>query len=271
MPLPFIHKTAIITGAASGLGKALALELYRQGANLALIDIDLAGLQQLAATLQNDTQTTTIHQADIADEQQVIAARKQILEQHSQIDLLINNAGISISQPFEQMMQTDHRYLMEVNFWGMVYCTRHFLPDLHERPGSRIINIISNFALMGFPGKTAYASSKGAMMSFTQALKTELADTPVSCSLVIPPPLDTNIVASGKHINAAKQAHEARFLREQGMPLDKAARRIVAGIRQGKYRIVVGTMTYWTDVLCRLFPTLMPRLVSRSRKRFDFL
>src|SRR2546423_1047594 len=167
------NKVALVTGAANGLGKALATELYKQGCHLALLDIDLPGLEKLKTELQQDGQKITILKTDVANEQEIIAAQKQVIEQHKQVDILINNASISISQFFEQLDLADYRQLFAINFWGTVYCTKYFLPDLKQRPESRLVNIISDFALMGFPGKTSYASSKAAVMGFTNALKTE--------------------------------------------------------------------------------------------------
>jgi short-subunit dehydrogenase len=265
------NKVAVITGSANGLGKALAIELYKQGCHLALLDIDFAGLQKLKTDLQNENQKITIYQTDISKEQEVIDARKQIIEQHGQVDILINNAAISISQLFEQVDLADYKKLVDVNFWGTVYCSKHFLNDLRNSEDSRLVNIISGFALMGFPGKTTYASSKSAVMGFTNCLKIELAGTSVKTCLVIPPPLDTGIVINGKHINETKKQNEANFLKKNGMSLDKAAKKIISKVKKGKYRIVIGTMMFWIDVASRFFPTAVHTMIAKNKKRFDFI
>lgn len=264
-------KTAVITGAASGLGKALAAEFYRQGCHLALIDIDLAGLESTKRTLGNNRQAITIHRADVSVEQDIIAARSEILSIHKRIDILVNNAGVSISRYFEQMDLADYRQLFDINFWGTVYASRHFLADLKKQDDSRLVNIISDFAFMGFPGKTAYSSSKSAVLGFTNALKTELADTGVKVCLVVPPPLDTGLVKNSKHIDDQKRENEARFIKQKGLPIDKTAKRIVRQIRKGKYRIIIGRMMFWVDIAARLFPTLLHRLIGKNKGRFDFV
>jgi short-subunit dehydrogenase len=264
-------KVAAITGSANGLGKALAIELYKQGCHLALIDIDFAGLEKLKANFERGNQKITIHETDISKEQEVITARKQIIEQHRHIDILINNAAISISQLFEQVDLTDYKKLIDVNFWGTVYCSKHFLYDLKKSEDSRLVNIISDFALMGFPGKTTYASSKSAVMGFTNCLKTELAGTTVKACLVIPPPLDTGIVINGKHIDETKKQNEANFLKKNGMPLDKAAKKIISKVKKGKYRIVIGTIMFWIDIASRFSPTTVLNFIVRNEKRFDFV
>jgi len=265
------HKVVVLTGAANGLGKALATEFYRMGCHLALIDIDLAGLQKVKDELPNEGQVITIHQADVSKDEDIAATRLNIVNVHQHVDILINNAGISISRHFEQVELADYKNLFDTNFWGTVSATKHFLPDLKQRQHSQLVNITSSFALIGFPGKTAYCSSKSAITGFTNALQTELVNTPVSVCLVIPPPLDTGIVRSGKHINDRKRENEARFLAKKGMPIDKAARRIVRGIQKGKYRIIIGAMTFWTDLAARLFPTILHRLIGKYKKRIDFV
>ncbi|MFT3912324.1 MAG: SDR family NAD(P)-dependent oxidoreductase [Ferruginibacter sp.] len=265
------NKVVIITGSASGLGKALALEFFKEGCHLALIDIDLKGLELLKAELKSTTQKISIHIADISKEQQVIAARQKIIDAHQKADILVNNAGISISQTFQQADLNDYKHLIDVNFWGTIYCSKHFLNDLKKQNDSRLVNVISNFALMGFPGKTTYASSKAAVMAFTNSLKTELIETSVSVCLVIPPPLNTNIVINGKHIDKSKQQNEISFIKKHGMPVDKAAKRIVSKIKKGKYRIVIGTMTFWIDLAARMFPTTIHNLVAKNKKRIDFV
>lgn len=267
----FTNKVAVVTGAANGLGKALAAELSAQGCSLALLDIDADGLEDVKSRPQADGRKVSVHTVDVSQEYQIMAARTDILRLHQRIDILINNAGISISLPFSQLDLTDYKRLFDINFWGTVYCTKHFLPDLLQQADSRLVNVISDFALMGFPGKTAYASSKSAVMGFAYALQTELADTTVKVSLVIPPPLDTGLVKNSLHVNDSKRQNEAAFLERYGMPLDKAARKIIAGVKRGKYRIVVGPMMYWIDVAARLLPTTLHKLIGRNKKRFDFV
>ena len=124
---------------------------------------------------------------------------------------------------------------------------------------------------MGFPGKTAYGSSKSAMWGFTNALKTELADTTVKVCFVVPPPLDTGLVKNSKHMDDEKREREAFFLAKNGMKLDKAAKKIVKQVGKGKFRIVVGPMMFWIDLIARLFPTRLHKLVGVNKKRFDFI
>ena len=265
-------KVVIITGAANGLGKALAIEFYNQGSHLALLDVDLNGLELIKRKLiEINGQRITIHQTDVSNEQSIIAARFEVVNTHKHVDCLVNNAGISISQNFEQIDLADYKKLFDVNFWGTVFCTRHFMQDLKQKPDSRLVNIISDFAFIGFPGKTAYGSSKSAVLGFTNALKTELTDTNVKVCFVVPPPLDTGLVKNSKHISDKKREREVRFLENNGFPLDKTAKRIVKQISKGKYRIIVGGMMFWIDIISRLSPTLLHHLIGKNKRRFDFV
>lgn len=265
------NKVVVITGSAGGLGKALAKEFYRRGSHLALVDMDVQGLYLIKNELERPAQKISIHTADVSMEEQIISMRAEVLNAHGKIDVLINNAGISISQLFEEVLLPDYKRVFDTNFWGALYCTKYFLPDLKHQPESRLVNIISDFAFMGFPGKTAYASSKSAVMGFTNCLKTELAETAVKVSLVVPPPLATGLVRNGKHINDQKRMREVKFLEKNGMPLETAATRIVNGIQKGKFRIIVGTNMFWADVLSRLFPTALHYLIGKYKNAFDFI
>lgn len=267
----FKNKVVVITGAANGLGKALAVEFQRRGCHLALLDRDVQGLERVRDELAANGPTVTVHPVDVSSEQDIRAARLDILRMHGGIHVLVNNAGISISQNFEQMDLTDYRALFNVNFWGTIYCAKHFLPDLKRQNQSRLVNVISDFAFMGFPGKTAYGASKSAVLGFTNALKTELSGTTVRVCYVVPPPLDTGLVKNGKHTDEAKRAREARFLEKHGLPLEKTARAIATQIGRGKFRIIIGTMMFWIDLAARGFPTLLHDLIGKNKGRFDFV
>lgn len=266
-----VNKVAIVTGAANGLGKAIAIELFTQGCHLALVDIDLNGLEKLKSELQQSTQVITIYKADVSLEQSVVDCRRSILRDHQHIDILVNNAGVSISRQFEELSMEDYNWLFAINFWGTVFFSKHILPELKKREEARLVNIISDFAVVGFPGKTAYASSKAAVMGFSNSLATELEGTPVKVSLVIPPPVDTDLVKNSRHTSAEKKAKETAFVKKKGMAPGKAAKKIVEGIKKGKYRIVIGRLMFWTDLGARLFPSRVHKLIGKNKKKFDFI
>lgn len=260
---------AVITGAAHGLGRALAFALAKRGFALALIDTDATALAQVHEQLRTTTSCTT-HAADVADQAAVQQAHADILAAHGRVDWLINNAAVSMTVPFAASSTADMQRLMAVNYWGTVHACRQFLPDLHRRTDAHLVHIISGFALLGFPNKTAYAASKAAVMGFTQALRTELHGSHVRTSLVLPPAMGTDILRSGPHLGEAGLTAEQRFLQRHGMAVDRVAERIVRCASKGRPRIVIGRSTWWLDRAARLFPSAVHTAIGRRKGRNGF-
>lgn len=268
---PASRPTVVITGAANGLGKALAKACRDNGSALALIDVDGDGLRALKDGFAADGPMVTVHQADVAEEEQLAAACRSILQAHGHIDWLIANAGISISRPFEDVDPADMRRLFEVNYWGCVHAVRQFLPALKASPDARVVTVASLFGALGFPGKTAYGSSKAAILGFSSALRTELRGTRVKVCTVIPPPLDTGLVRNGLHRSVEKRAQEVAYLQANGMDLDHAARIIVGAVRKARPRVIVGWRMLVLDLSLRLFPSVVQRMVERRAARLPFV
>lgn len=262
-------KVVIITGGAKGLGKALAYELLRLNATVILIDKNYPPLEEFSATKKNCK--INFFFADVSKEDDVKKVYSEISSEFNKTDILINNAGITMSSFFDENDLNDFNKIIDTNFKGTVICTKYFLPLLKNSSNARLVNIISDFALMGFPAKTAYSASKSAVLGFSNSLRTELISTNIKVSIVIPPPLDTDLIKAGKHIDERKKNKESEFLQKHGMPLEKAARKIVRGILLGKYRIVTGIMMKSIDLLSRFFPSAIHYFIGKSKKRFDFV
>lgn len=265
------NQVAVVTGAASGIGRELARQLAGAGCHLALADIDETGLKSLRQELNGKPSTISLHNADIADEQAVRSMIDEIVRTHGRISVLINNAGVSISAPFEKVNSDDYAWLVGTNFWGAIYLCRHALPFLRQERETHIVNVLSNFALLGFPNKTTYCSSKAALLGFSNALYTELYETGVRVSIAILPAIDTNLVRHGVADDELKKQREAEFLARNGMPVEVVARKIIAGMMRGDFRIRIGLMVWVLDVACRWFPTMTHILVARNKSRIGFL
>lgn len=261
-------KLAVITGAANGFGRALAIALGQQGFSLALIDTNPEGCERTALELPG--RTVTVHPLDVTNAQAVHVACAEIAAHHGRVDMLINNAGVSMSVPFEIARLEDMQRVFAVNYWGTVHMTQALLPHLAVQQGSHLVNIISGFAQLGFPGKTAYAASKAAIMGFSNALRTELIDRDILVSLVIPPPMATDII-NGPHLSDAKREAERRWLHRHGMDLTTAAERTVKRVLKGDTRIVIGTRMFWSEMAARMLPGMTQRWVARHKGTFDFL
>src|SRR5437868_9691312 len=190
-------QVAIVTGAANGIGRELAKQLSAAGCHLALADIDEAGLKSLKEDLNRRSSTISVHAIDVAREDSVKALVEDVVSIHQRISIVINNAGVSISAPFEKVKVEDFERLFATNFWGAIHLCRHSLRFLKAEPEARIVNVLSAFALLGVPSKTAYCSSKAALLGFSNSLYAELFDTGVRVAVAFPPAVDTNLVRKG--------------------------------------------------------------------------
>lgn len=194
------EKTAAVTGAASGIGRAVALELASRGCHLALSDVDEAGLAETARLCDGHGVELTHEIVDVADRGAVLTWADQVVADHGRVHLVVNNAGVALSYPVETMSFDDIEWLMGINFWGVVNGTKAFLPHLAAAGEGHIVNVSSVFGLIGIPGQSAYNAAKFAVRGFTDALRIELksSGSPVSCTTVHPGGVKTNIVRNAR-------------------------------------------------------------------------
>src|SRR4029077_15543496 len=184
---------AVVTGAGSGIGRALAQQLAAAGSALALADVDESGLLQTVESLGAKNAAITSHVVGVADETSIRTFAEDVGRRHGRVTLLINNAGVALEGTFEEISLDDFRWLMNINFWGTVYGVKHFLPMLKREQRAHIVNISSVFGLIAPPGQPAYSASKFAVRGFTECLRHELAGTPVHVSCVHPGGIRTAI------------------------------------------------------------------------------
>jgi short-subunit dehydrogenase len=252
------NRTAVVTGAASGIGRGIALTLARRGCHLALADLNEEGLGETKAMIKDDLLRVSLHRLDVADRQSVADLPKVVLSHHSGVDLLINNAGVALGGTFEQISEQDFEWLFEINFWGLVRLTRAFLPILRASKEARLVNISSLYGLIAPAEQTAYAASKFAVRGFSQALKHELAGTSIGVTLVHPGGVATAIAQAARAPKGAPPEEEARRRASANrllkMPPAQAGEIIVRGIEQRKARIIVGTDAKVAALVERLFP-----------------
>jgi short-subunit dehydrogenase len=261
---------AVITGAAGGIGRALASELTGRGAAVALTDIDRAGLDAVAAA----SKRSSTHVCDMADPEAVHIVAKAVVAAHGAVHVLINNAGISVAGPVEELTLADFQLAMAVNFWGVVHSCRAFLPHLRAAAGrgegAAVCNVLSDFALFSLPTKAAYAASKHAARALTESLGAELHGTGISVTAAYPGATATALVLRGHAVDEAKREREAEFL-ARGMRPETVARKIVQGVERGKARVLVGRDTRVIDAATRLAPGLFQAAVRRFWRRVPFL
>lgn len=274
----FHGKMACITGAGSGIGQSLAIALAQQGCHLCLSDLHPESLPhtaqqaQLAAQQANHAISIHLQGVDVAQREQVYAWAETCIQQRGQINLIINNAGLAYASPIEAIEYERFEHIMNVNFWGMVYGTKAFLPHLKASRLGHIVNISSVFGLFAQPTQSPYNASKFAVRGFTESLRQELdlMNCGVSASCVLPGGIQTNIVKNsivspavdtflGKSINA----HEGQFEDQFMTSATKAAHIILKGIQRNKRRILVGPDAWAIDALVRTLPQAHQALVVR--------
>lgn len=264
-------QVAIVTGAASGIGRELAKQLSASGCHLALLDIDETALKSLWHELDSKRSAISIHRIDIANEDAVNQIVDEAIRIHGRISILINNAAISMSAPFQEVWFEDFRRVIATNLWGAIYLCRYTLPFLSQEKEALIVNVLSGFASLGFPNKTAYCTSKAALLSFSKALYTELYETPVKISVVIPPAVDTNLIRNGVAYDELKKQKEIAFMVKKAMPVEKVARKIISGMLKDRFIIRIGVMPRTVDFIGRWFPAATHNLLATNKSRIDFV
>lgn len=264
---PLDNSVAVITGAATGMGCALAGRLAGEGARLALADINQSGLDEVSRSLTGQGVEVSVHAVDVADSQQVEAFARDVIDHHGRADVLINNAGVALFGDVEEVSLADIEWLMAINFWGVVYGIKYFLPVLKQQSKAYIVNISSVFGIIAPPGQAAYAASKFAVRGFSEALRHELAGTNVQVSTVHPGGIRTGIAQSGRvgaSAHPSKRDEEAaKFELLASTSPERAADRIVRGMLRGEARILVGPDAWQIDLIQRLLPTRYWRLLGR--------
>ena len=253
---------AAITGAASGIGRALALELAARGCDLALADRDEAGLATLAAEIAKAGQRkVTVHTVDVGRPDEIETFAQAAVGAHPGLNILINNAGVALMGTFGEVEQAQMEWLININFWGVVHGTRAFLPHLSKQPEAHIVNLSSIFGIIAPPGQTAYAAAKFAVRGFSESLRHELAmaNSPVRLSVVHPGGVATNIArnsrtGAGVTDNARRAQSIDRFDAVAKTTPAAAAQRIILGIEKNQPRILIGNDARFMDLLQRFRP-----------------
>ncbi len=253
-------KAVVITGAASGIGRALAVAMAAQGARLLLADIDEPGLQSLCAELEAQGCDCGWRRTDTGIEADIHALAADAAARFGAIDVLINNAGVALMVPVDQLQTADAQWLMNINFWGVVHGCRAFLPQMRTRPDAVIVNISSIFAMLSMPTQGMYNAAKAAVRAFSDALREELRGTPVRVLCVHPGGIKTHIANNARIINASMVADTPEALRSNFTALapttpEQAAALLVRAIQTGRERLLIGPDAQVMDLLWRLFPT----------------
>ncbi len=264
-------RVATVTGAGSGIGRAVAAELATRGCHLALVDLRKANLHATGRFLAPLGVRISLHTVDVADPRQMESLPDAIMAEHPRLDIMINNAGVSLAGPFDSYHLDDLEWIIGVNLWGMLHGCRVVLPLMRRQGSGHIVNMSSDFGLIGLPSKTAYCATKFAIRGFSEALRAELADSGIRVTCVYPGAVDTNLIRTSRAADPTKRDREAQFVAARATPVDAVARQIVRGIERGQARVLIGRDTFLIDALTRLSPRLANALVTRLSKRLPFV
>lgn len=259
-----IGGAAAITGAASGIGRALAIELASRGCDLALADRDEPGLKSLAAQIgqgNDKARKISVHRVDVSEASDIAQFARDATAVHPALSILINNAGVALMGTFEEIDQAQMDWLFDINFWGVVHGTRAFLPHLKTQPQAHIVNVSSIFGIIAPSGQSAYAAAKFAVRGFSESVRHELAvaGSPVTLSVVHPGGVATSIARSsrtgvGVTDNARRAQMIDRFETAARTTPKDAALRIIRGIERNEPRILIGNDARFMDILQRFRP-----------------
>lgn len=266
-------RPVMITGAASGIGRSLALRFSGLGAPVAIADWNADGLKETAASLRGPVLSRVMDVSDAADQLRFADEVREWLP--APLAAVFNNAGVNVTSSVLDTVPEDDDWLHQINFHGVVNGTRAFLPILVEQGDGVIVNTSSVFGLVGMPNQSAYCAAKFAVRGFTDSLRQELRGTGVSAVAVHPGGIDTNIVRNGRvrkdpdGLGRTKEEMAAQFAAITLTKPDKAAAIIHAGIERGKARILVGPDAYVFDALARITPTHYYSLIARLETRLQ--
>lgn len=267
------NKVAAVTGAASGIGRALATNLAAKGCHLALSDVNAQGLQETAAMITNVNVTT--HIVDVADRDQVYRYAEDVVKQHGKVNIVINNAGVGVADSIEEVSYEDFEWIVGINFWGVVYGTKAFLPYLKKEPEGHIVNISSINGIVPNPYNGPYCATKFAVKGFTETLSLELKGTSVGVTVVHPGGIATNIVRNARIRRSRNPdmtqeelavAFDEKVARNTA---DFAAHAIISGIERNRHRVLIGGDAKFLDRITRLFPVGATRLLAHIAQTYS--
>jgi NAD(P)-dependent dehydrogenase (short-subunit alcohol dehydrogenase family) len=255
---PLAGRTAVVTGAGSGIGRGLAQLLSKRGCPVAIFDIDESGLAETERSLAG--RPVLARRLDVADREAQLELAAEVHDwSPAPLGAVFNNAGVTLSQTVEGVSDEDFRWIVDINFWGVVHGTKAYLPWLLEQNAGAVVNTSSIYGIVAWPTQAAYNATKFAVRGFTEALRHELRGTGVRAVSVHPGGVNTNIVRNARfHVDdLGGDSHDQMqldFARVARLSPEKAAKIIVRAVERGRGRVLVGSDAHATDLLQRLVP-----------------
>ena len=268
MAFPLKGATVVVTGAAGGIGAALALNLARRGAHLALVDRDAQGLDKVAEAARQAGVKVSTHVLDVSNRAALESLPEAVLAEHDRVTVLVNNAGVALAGDFADVSIADFEWLFDINFWAPVRLTKAFMYVLTREPAAHIVNVSSLFGIIAPPGQAAYCAAKFALRGFSESLRHELDGTSVSLTVVHPGGIRTQIANSARIPQGidpvAARAQMQEFNKLLRTAPEDAAEQIARAIEQRAKRLLIGSDARMAERLQRLFPVTYWKYISRQ-------
>jgi short-subunit dehydrogenase len=264
----FFGKNAAISGAGDGIGRALAQRLNQTGCHVWLCDVNEAKLAETVSLLDRERAGVTTRVVDCGHRDELFAWAQSVAESTPEVDALFNNAGVGYGARFEDSTEANFKWLIDINFWGVVHATRAFLPLLQESKHAHLVNISSIFGMVGIPTQSAYNAAKFAVRGFSEALQAEYLDGSLHVSCVHPGGIQTNIARAAR-VNGSSQPdspeeRDAQFRRLARTTPERAAEIILTGAARAKRRIMVGWDAWLILQLTKILPTQYHWITARA-------
>jgi short-subunit dehydrogenase len=253
-------RVAAITGAASGIGRALAINLAAQGCHVAVADVDSLGLAETMGMLEATSVKATTHVVDVSKRDQVNRFAEEVVDHHGNVNIIINNAGVALSDTLADGTLEDFEWLIGINFWGVVYGTKVFLPYLFKSGEGHVVNISSLGGFSTTPYLGAYCTSKFAVRGFTETLYQELKGSCVGVTCVHPGGINTSLARNARYGKTTESDRDMMIRETERLFIttpDQASKKVIHAIKKGKFRLIVGRDAHLLYTLGRLFPVSM--------------
>ena len=263
----FRDRIAVVTGAAGGIGRATAVALAEKGCHLAISDVNEAGVRETASLVEATGRRCMARVVDVSDKVQMAAFATAVEAQLGPAAILVNNAGVTVTERFEDHTLEDFEWIVGINFWGVVYGCKLFLPQLRKHDEGHIVNLSSVFGLMGVPMQSSYCATKFAVRGFSEALWTELRGSNIGVTSVHPAGVKTNIARNGRTRDPKHTQFSTELLERVGVEPEYAAARIVGAIERDQMRLLVSRDSFVIDGAKRWAPVLTQKLVGRNFRR----
>jgi len=261
----FTERVAVVTGAGGGIGRAICMELARRGTHIAAVDVDEEGLSEVCGQVESLGSNCSVHVVDVSDRVQMEALPGQVIAEHGAVHILVNNAGVSVNLSFREQDLEDLEWITGINYWGVIYGCKFFLPYLLDVDEAHIVNISSSAGFTGMKWQSSYSATKFAVTGFSESLYVELSNTNVGITCVHPGAVATNILGAARMEDGRRSKLLKSF--KYATPPEHAARTICKAIERKRFKQVLCVDSRLLHLMKRLAPVGTLKLMRLANAR----